>query len=90
MKSLSKKDYNILLELLYQLRISSGLRQADIADKLKVPQSFISKLESGERRLGVLEFVIYCKCLNANPADIFSQLVNRINEGKSKVPKPRK
>jgi len=90
MKNLQLVDYNKLLELLYHLRLSSGLRQQDIAERLGVPQSFISKLESGERRIDILEFVIYCECLGANPTDIFQQLVSKVNEGRAKISKSKK
>ena len=87
---LKKKDYNKLLELLYQLRISSGLRQSDLADILKVHQSFISKLESGERQITVLEFIAYCETFKMNPVEIFAKLVNDINESESRFSKSRK
>ncbi len=49
-----------LLELLRQLRIEAGLRQVDLAKKLRQPQSFVSKYESGERRLDLLELRQVC------------------------------
>jgi transcriptional regulator with XRE-family HTH domain len=50
-----------LLELLRQVRIEAGLRQIDLANKLRQPQSFVSKYESGERRLDLLELRQVCK-----------------------------
>jgi transcriptional regulator with XRE-family HTH domain len=50
-----------LLELLKQVRNEAGLRQIDLATRLKQPQSYISKYESGERRLDLLELNHVCK-----------------------------
>lgn len=88
MNHISKDDYNKLLGLLYQLRASSGLRQTDLAERLNVPQSFISKLESGERKLDILEFIVYCETFNMNPIEIFTKLVNLVHETKPKIPRP--
>lgn len=49
-----------LLELLRQVRIDAGLRQVDLAKRLRQPQSFVSKYESGERRLDLLELRQVC------------------------------
>lgn len=50
-----------LLELLKQVRTEAGLRQIDLAARLKQQQSYISKYESGERRLDLLELHQICK-----------------------------
>ena len=47
--------YERLLVKLRDARIEAGLTQADAAKKLRKPQSFVSKCESGERRVDVVE-----------------------------------
>jgi transcriptional regulator with XRE-family HTH domain len=81
-KTLNTKESKILLEMLYQLRSSSGIRQSDLAQMLKVPQSFISKIESGERRIDLIELRAILKCLNTNLAEFISELEKRLNESR--------
>jgi transcriptional regulator with XRE-family HTH domain len=44
-----------MLLRLRDARLQAGLTQADVAARLQRPQSFISKCESGERRIDVIE-----------------------------------
>jgi len=41
----------------------------DVGQRIDRPHQFISKIENGERRLDVIEFVDYCKAIQANPAE---------------------
>ena len=52
-----------LQELLRKVRQDAGLRQEDLAKRLGVPQSFVSKVESGERRLDFVEVRQVCQAL---------------------------
>ncbi len=54
-KSVYSKDYKDIIERLKTARIEVGLSQQEVGDKLGKPQSYISKIESGERRLDVAE-----------------------------------
>ncbi len=54
-KSVYSKDYKAIIERLKTARIEADLSQQAVADKLDKPQSYISKIESGERRLDVAE-----------------------------------
>lgn len=65
-KSLNSIEHKIMLEQLYRLRLSSGLRQSDLAEKLDAPQWFISKIESGERRIDLIELRGICVALGSN------------------------
>jgi transcriptional regulator with XRE-family HTH domain len=52
-----------LAALLRKLREETGMRQVDLAEALGEPQSFVSRFESGERRLDVLELRAVCRAL---------------------------
>ena len=62
------------LSLLRQVRVDAGLRQADLAKKLGQPQSFVSKYESGERRIDVLELHEICVALGLSLTDFVRRL----------------
>lgn len=62
------------LSLVRQMRVDAGLRQADLAKKLGEPQSFVSRYESGERRLDVLELRQICTVLGVSLADFIKRL----------------
>jgi transcriptional regulator with XRE-family HTH domain len=43
--------YRLFLRRLREARLAAGLTQVEVAAKLGRPQSFVSKCESGERRV---------------------------------------
>ncbi len=67
-----------LQELLRDVRTSKNLRQTDIAERLGVPQSFVSKYESGERRLDVLELRSVCHAMGIRLHEFVSLLEDRL------------
>jgi transcriptional regulator with XRE-family HTH domain len=73
-KSLFSPGYTRFLALLKQARLDAGLTQSETARRLGKPQSFISKCESGERRVDVLEFLEFCRVFGANPEKILRDL----------------
>ena len=68
-KSLSSSKQKSFLELLRRVREEAGLRQIDVADRLDQPQSFVSKYESGERRLDLLELELVCVACDTDLVD---------------------
>jgi transcriptional regulator with XRE-family HTH domain len=70
----------VLCALLRQTREERGLRQKELADILNLPQSYISKVESGERRLDVLELREICLALGVSLADFTAQLEERLGQ----------
>ena len=65
-KSIYSKEYKNVIEKLKEARIEVGLKQEDVARKLKKPQSYISKVERGERRLDVVELGVFVKLYKKN------------------------
>jgi transcriptional regulator with XRE-family HTH domain len=55
-------------------RIAAGLRQADVATQLAEPQSYVSKYESGERRLDIVELWAILDVLGVTLAEFARQL----------------
>ena len=55
-----------LLALLRQLRIDAGLTQTELASRLQRDQTFVSKYESGERRLDILEVREICRAIGVD------------------------
>ncbi|HWS85904.1 MAG TPA: helix-turn-helix transcriptional regulator [Pyrinomonadaceae bacterium] len=50
-----------LVSLLRELRIEAGLTQVDLAARIEKDQTYISRYESGQRRLDVLEVREICQ-----------------------------
>lgn len=60
-KSIYSKEYDFVLSQLRNARILSGLTQKEVAKRIRKPQSYISKCESGERRLDITELNKFAK-----------------------------
>lgn len=66
-----------LAKLLVDARKSAGLRQIDVAEKLGVYQSWVTHLESGQRRVDVIELIELAKVLGFDPAEMVKKLSKR-------------
>ena len=74
MRSIYTKEYSAFVEVLIAARRSRGLTQAALAERLNKPQSFVSKCESGERRMDIVEFFAVCKILEKDPAVLLKEM----------------
>jgi transcriptional regulator with XRE-family HTH domain len=66
-----------LCRLLRQHREQAGLRQVDVAARIDEPQSFVSKYESGERRLDFIELEQICDAIGINVIELITELKTR-------------
>ncbi|AEG31622.1 helix-turn-helix domain-containing protein [Thiomicrospira cyclica] len=80
MKTIHSGSYKVAQLMLIQLRKNSGLTQSELAEYIGVDQSFISKIERGERRLDIVEFVLYCNSLKVSPAETIEILQQKVED----------
>jgi transcriptional regulator with XRE-family HTH domain len=67
-KSLFTRRHTQLRKLLTQARKDAGLTQVQLAQRLGRKQAFISRIERGERRIDVVEFLDLAHALKIDPA----------------------
>ena len=73
-KTLGTECHKALVNLIVAKREAAGLTQAQLADKLGEYQSFVARLESGQRRIDVIEFLNLANVLGFDPAKSISNL----------------
>lgn len=71
-KTLGSPRQKLLIELLVQKREAAGLTQAELARRLGEYQSFVARLESGQRRVDVVEFLALADELRFDPAKVLA------------------
>lgn len=67
--------YSAIIHSLIEVRKGKGVRQADLAQALGRPQSFVSKYENGERILDVAEYVTVANALGASPVELLAEAI---------------
>lgn len=77
-KSIHSRRYQMLIVQLQSYRKLNKITQYDVAEKLGITQSQVSKIERCERRLDVLELIDYCRAINLSSANI-SALIAQIS-----------
>jgi len=66
--------YGRFRALLRKIREEAGLNQTELAEKLQKPQTFVSKIELGERRIDFLETIDFCNACGVSPAVFIEHL----------------
>ncbi len=80
MKTIHSEAYKLLVDWLSSKRQLQGMTQQQLSEKLRRPQSFVSKFEGGERRLDFIETIEICTALNADPHEIVALIHKEKNE----------
>lgn len=70
MKSIYSEEYKAVIDGLIAERKRVGMTQVQLASKLGRPQSFVSKTESRERRLDIVEFFHICRAMGKDGVEI--------------------
>jgi transcriptional regulator with XRE-family HTH domain len=73
---------DIFRELLKETRVAKNLTQANVAKSLDLPQSYVSKYESGERRLDFVETIRVCEALGMSIEDFAAAYSGRLTKAR--------
>ncbi|MHC4525386.1 MAG: helix-turn-helix domain-containing protein [Planctomycetota bacterium] len=63
-KTIYSGQYKTIIQNLKEARLKQGLTQLEVAKHFGVGQSFISKIESGQYRLDILQLQEFAKLYN--------------------------
>ena len=65
-KSIFTREYEILLELLRELRLAANVTQVELAELIDENQVFVSRFERGETRLDIIQVRTICQALGSS------------------------
>lgn len=74
--SIFTQRHQELIAFLASVRKAADITQVELAERLGKPQSFVSKVERGERRLDVIEFCRVAEALGRDPAELLRQFAD--------------
>jgi transcriptional regulator with XRE-family HTH domain len=80
-KSIYKPEYKVLRRLLFEMREDAGLKQKEMARLLQRPQSYISAVERGRRRIDLLQLREYCLACDRGVVEFVRRFEDEIASG---------
>jgi transcriptional regulator with XRE-family HTH domain len=83
-KSTHTAEYDALRAELRAVREGAGLSQRGLAARLAVPHSWVAKVESGERRIDLVEFCWFVAACEVDPAPTTQRLLRLILDRRTK------
>ena len=66
MADVYRAEYQILLAQLRDARKAAGLTQTEVATRLRKTQSYVNKIETGERRMDLVQLLDFCTALEVD------------------------
>ena len=75
MKQLRSPRHRALVAAIVEARTTAGMSQREFAAKLKQSNNFVWRIESGERRVDVLEFVDIARAAGVEPAELLARVL---------------
>ena len=73
-KTLATERHQRLIALIIEAREQSGMTQTELAEVLGEYQSFVARLESGQRRLDVIEFIQLAEILDFDANELMAEV----------------
>jgi transcriptional regulator with XRE-family HTH domain len=77
-KSIYTRDYAVMLHLLKEAREQARITQVGLAKKLRQSQSFVSKMERGDRRIDIVQLRTICHVLGLTLTEFVERLENEL------------
>ncbi len=79
-KSVFTDAYAAFLKELVAVRKEAKVTQVELAERLGKPQPFVSNIESGVRRVDVIEFYAIARALGCDPVAFFARIAAALPE----------
>ena len=77
-KTIYTREYLTFLKCLRKAREDAGITQVEFAERIQETQSFVSRCERGERRIDVIELMVFCEAIGVSFVDFAKHLVDSI------------
>lgn len=74
--SIFTQRHQEFIAFIASVRKAADVTQAELAERLGKPQSFVSKVERGERRIDVIEFCQIAEALGHDPAKLLQEFIS--------------
>ena len=76
-KQLRGVRHKRMMAALVEIREKAGVSQRELARRLDRAHSYVGRIETGDRRLDLPEFIEWCELLEADPVEVFQRIVRR-------------
>ena len=76
-KQLRGVRHKRLMAALVEIREKAGVSQRELARRLDRAHSYVGRIETGDRRLDLPEFIEWCELLDADPVEVLQRIVKR-------------
>ena len=79
-KSIHKNEYSVLLRRLRTLRTEAGMTQVDLSTALQRPQSYVSDVERGSRRMDLLQLRELCNACGQSLTEFVDEFEQELGQ----------
>lgn len=84
-KAIYRREHVIFLQVLKRMRVQSGMTQAECSAALGRPQSFMSDVERGVRRLDIIQLRDLCQVLGSDLCSLIDSFEQALSNQESQV-----
>jgi len=74
-ESIATKRHQRLIEILIDARKQAGIRQAELARRVGKTQTFVARIEAGQRRIDAVELLTLCEIIGIDPVKVVRKVL---------------